>query len=86
MASLPPNSPSAPNPFPDPVHPDEPPFSRMEPPDHISFQVWQDSYYNATDSSPMGAFTQRPAGPCHLDTGKLVDGEWPVGESLWKQV
>lgn len=81
----PPNSPPVPNPFPDPVHPHEPPFVRVAPPDHISFQVWQDSLYDASSHAPMGAFVQLPAGPCDPVTGKLIDGDWPEGH-IWKQV
>lgn len=80
-----PNSPAAPDPFPDPVHPHEPPFIKVEPPPHITFQLWQDSYYDASNHDPMGAFTQRPAGPCDLQTGKLIDGDWPENQ-IWKQV
>ena len=72
--------------FPEPVQRHAPPFSQVDPPDHISFQVWQDSYYDASSHAPMSAFTQRPAGPCHLDTGRLVDGDWPEGAGPWKQV
>ena len=71
--------------FPDPVHPGEEPFEKMTPPDHISFQIWQDSWYDASSHAPMGAFTQRPAGPCDLVTGRLTDGDWPSG-GPWKQV
>ena len=80
-----PNSPTVPSPFPDPVSPGSPPFEKMEPPDHISFQIWQDSWYDATSNAPMGAFVQRPAGPCYLETGKLTDGEWHE-PGPWKQV
>lgn len=80
-----PNSPPVPNPFPDPVSPDAGPFEKMPPPDHISFQIWQDSWYDASSHAPMGIFTQRPAGACHLETGRLVDGEWPTSPP-WKQV
>jgi hypothetical protein len=33
----------------------------------------------------MGAFSQLPAGPCDIATGKLTDGDWPETE-IWKQV
>jgi hypothetical protein len=80
-----PNSPPVPDPFPDPVHPRDAPFESMPPPDHISFQIWQDSWYDASSHEPMGAFTQRPAGPCSIETGRLIDGDWHMG-GPWKQV
>jgi hypothetical protein len=80
-----PNSQAPATVFPDPVHPREEPFREMAAPDHISFQVWQDSWYDASSHAPMGAFTQRPAGPCDLATGRLTDGDWPAG-GPWQQV
>ena len=73
-------------PFPDPTHPESPPFAVVPAPAHVSNEVWQTSYYDATSSAPMGAYVQRPAGPCDLVSGRLVDGEWPSPEGLWKQV
>ena len=87
MQSQVPNSESPATIFPDPTHPDELPFTHMNAPPHISSQIWQDSFYDASSSAPMGAFVQLPDGPCHLETGRLVDGEFPGGKgTLWKQV
>jgi hypothetical protein len=72
-------------PFPDPVQPEQPPFMAIPAPDHISYEKWQSSVYDATSHDPMGIFTQRPAGPCDLATGRLADTDWPAGES-WQQV
>lgn len=80
-----PNSPYLPSPFPDPVQPEAPPFDVVPAPPHISNEIWQTSYYDATSDAPMGAFVQLPAGPCHLDTGRLTDGEWHT-PGPWKQV
>jgi hypothetical protein len=74
-----------PSPFPDPTHPEQPPFKVMPPPPHMSVEVWQSSYYDATTNAPMGAYTQRPAGPCSLETGRLTTGDWPESR-IWKQV
>jgi hypothetical protein len=52
----------------------------------MSNEIWQTSYYDAASHAPMGIFTQRPAGPCHLETGRLVDGDWPSDGSPWSQV
>jgi hypothetical protein len=80
-----PNSPPVPNPFPDPVQPDGPPFEKMEPPPHISFQIWQDSWYDASSHAPMGVWVQLGAGPCDPGTGRLNDGDWHK-PGVWKQV
>ena len=73
-------------PFPDPVQPEALPFRVVKSPAHLSIEIWQSSYYDATSHAPMGAFTQRPAGPCDLVTGRLLDGEWPSTHGLWGQV
>jgi hypothetical protein len=86
MASDPPNSPNVQSPFPDPVLPEQEPFQVIPAPPHVSNEIWQTSYYDASSHAPMGAFVQRRAGPCSLETGKLIDGDWPAGESPWKQV
>jgi hypothetical protein len=72
--------------FPDPVHPEQEPFQSMPSPPHISFQIWQDSWYDASSHAPMGAFAQRPAGPCDIATGRLLDGDWPASGGPWEQV
>jgi hypothetical protein len=73
-------------PFPDPVEPEQDPFRVIPAPGHMSNEIWQTSYYDATSHAPMGAFVQRPAGPCSLETGRLVDGDWPRDGSPWSQV
>lgn len=65
--------------------PSAPPFDVIPSPDHLSGQKWQMSFYDATSQAPMGAYSQRPSGPCDLHTGQLL-GEFPSGGSLWKQV
>jgi hypothetical protein len=82
----PPNSPYVPSPFPDPVLPEQEPFKVIPAPPHVSNEVWQTSYYDATSHADMGAYVQRPGGPCNLETGKLTDGEWPAPRNIWKQV
>lgn len=73
-------------PFPDPVEPERDPFRVIPAPAHLSNEIWQTSYYDATSSAPMGVFIQRPAGPCDLATGRVVDGDWPKGPGPWQQV
>jgi hypothetical protein len=73
-------------PFPDPTIPEAEPFATVPAPDHISVEKWQSSFYDATSSAPMGAFTQRPAGPCDIKTGRLTDSDWPSSHGLWQQV
>jgi hypothetical protein len=74
-----------PSPFPQPTLPEQDPFKVIPAPPHMSNEIWQTSTYDATSRAPMGAYVQRPAGPCRLDTGRLVDGEWPESR-IWKQV
>jgi hypothetical protein len=81
----PPNSHFDPSPFPNPVQPEQPPFNVIPPPPHISNELWQTSYYDATSDATMGVYVQLPDGPCHLETGKLVDGEFQ-SPGPWKQV
>jgi hypothetical protein len=72
-------------PFPDPVQPEAPPFDVIPAPDHVSNEKWQTSFYDASSDAPMGAFRQRPAGPCSLVTGRLTDSDW-ADAGPWKQV
>lgn len=73
------------NPFPNPVKPEQPPFAVIPPPDHISIEIWQDSYYDASSSADMGIYRQLPDGPCDLKTGRLIDGEF-TSTGPWMQV
>lgn len=73
------------SPYPNAVQPEQPPFTVIPAPPHLSNEIWQTSNYDATSRAPMGEFVQRPAGPCRLDTGELIDGEWPESR-IWKQV
>jgi hypothetical protein len=74
-----------PPPFPDPAQPEQPPFEVIPVAAHLSTEVWQTSFYDATSPAPMGAFTQRPSGPCDLVTGRLKGQEWHTS-GTWKQV
>lgn len=71
--------------FPQPVQPEAEPFAVIEAPPHISNEIWQTSYYDASSHAAMGAFVQLPAGPCSIETGRLTDGDWPANPH-WKQV
>lgn len=85
VSRTPADSEFVPSPYPDAVEPERPPFKVIPAPPHMSNEIWQTSYYDATDNSPMGAYHQRPAGPCDIATGRLTDGDWP-GSQIWKQV
>lgn len=81
-----PDSPFVASPFPEPVQPEQEPFKVIPAPPHISNEIWQTSYYDATSYAPMGAYKQLRAGPCDLETGRLIDGDWPSSHGIWKQV
>lgn len=72
-------------PFPDPTYPESPPFATIPTAAHLSTEIWQTSYYDATSPAPMGAYVQLPSGPCDLVTGKLKGAEWE-DSGAWKQV
>lgn len=75
-----------PSPFgPCATNPEEDPWSVIPQPDHISSEAWQTSYYNATSQAPMGAYVQRPSGPCDITTGQLTGAEFP-NSGVWRQV
>jgi hypothetical protein len=57
----------------------------MENPAHISFEIWQASFYDPTSQDPASLFVKRPAGPVDLTTGRLT-GEGFAGLDRWKQV
>ena len=84
-AGTPPDSGFEPSPFPDPVQPEQDPFRVIAAPPHLSNEIWQTSYYDAASHGKMGAYEQRPAGPCSLESGRLTDGDWP-STRIWKQV
>ena len=73
-------------PFPDPVMPERDPFRVIPAPAHLSNEIWQTSYYDATSAAPMGLWVQRAAGPCNMSTGRVIDGDWPHGGGPWQQV
>jgi hypothetical protein len=74
-----------PSPYPVPAQPEQDPFRVIPAPPHMSNELWQTSYYDATSYGPVSSYTQRPAGPCSLETGRLIDGDWPQSR-IWKQV
>lgn len=74
-----------PSPYPNPVEPEKDPFVVIEAPPHVSNEIWQTSTYDATSSAPIGEYVQRPAGPCNIRTGRLIDRDWPANR-IWRQV
>lgn len=83
---IPANQPNAASvPFPDPSRPSAEPFGTVENPPHISFEIWQASFYDPTSQAPASVFIKRPAGPVSLETGRLT-GEGFGGQDRWKQV
>lgn len=83
---IPHNSPNPANvPFPNPSHPTDEPFGSVANPPHISFEIWQASYYDPTSQAPASLFVKRPAGPVSLETGKFT-GEGFAGHDRWEQV
>ncbi len=73
-------------PFPNPSHPEDAPFGKMENPAHISFELWQASYYDPTSQEPAGVYVKRPSGPLSLEDGRFTGGGFHPGHHHWKQV
>ncbi len=74
-------------PFPNPSRPEDAPFGKMDNPQHISFEVWQASYYDPTSQDPVSVYVKRPAGPLSLDNGRFTgEGFGPPSHHHWKQV
>lgn len=74
-----------PAPFPDPSYPTQAPFRAIPVPDHVSQELWQDSYYEAGSHAPVSIFTKRPGGAVSLDSGRLTGEDFP-DSGLWTQV
>jgi hypothetical protein len=72
-------------PFPNAIEPEKPPFKTIPVSPHMSTEIWQTSYYDATNSADMGVYKQLSDGPCDLKTGRLIDGEFG-GAGPFKQV
>ena len=84
---IPRNTPnSAPVPFPDPSRPGDEPFGQVANPPHISFEIWQASYYDPTSQEPASVFVKRPSGSVSLESGRFTGVGFHAGHHHWKQV